>query len=489
MRNRLKILLFFLIILNASILPNILHKDLFTESLLSDDSSFIGQVDVKRWQDDKSSAFSFSFDDGLLSQHTFAFPILEQYGFKGTFYLIPPYVTDSLPGIWRYGSWREFTEASDSGHEIGSHSMTHPHFLDLQIGDTLTEGSLLFELYQSKHIVYSKLPDKNCTTFAYPYSEHNSDVDYYTSLFYQSARAVGPEPNLYSLSDLAWFGLNSFPFTFDLPRDSLFDDLDEFEDFKNWVESTVSQSNWAIMQTHEVLPYSLLQEAIQNGFYEPVAAEWLNLVCSWIKEQESNNKVWVAAVADVTKYMKERDSYSYNLISADENKIQIELTDTLNNELYDIPLTADIIIPDNWNDVTLIQGSTTSFYNSFFDGANFVVRVRVIPDAGMIELYNGHLTNVESIAALMPNDFKLYQNYPNPFNPLTKIKFDLKNRSQVELSIFDMLGREITKLVDSEFESGSHEVTFNAKELASGIYFYKILVGNKQEVKKLILSK
>lgn len=489
MRDRLKILLFTLIISQVSILPNILYKDLIPESVLRDDTTLIGQVDVKRWQDDKSSAFSFSFDDGLLSQYTFAFPILEHYGFKGTFYLIPPYVTDSLPGIWRYGSWREFIEASDSGHEIGSHSMTHPHFPDLEIGDTLLEGSLLFELYESKQIIDSKLPDKNCITFAYPYSEHNSIVDYFTSLFYQSARAVGPESNSYSLSDSAWFGLNSFPFTFDLPRDSLFDDLDEFEDFKNWVQSSIAQSSWAIMQTHETLPYSLLQDAIQAGLYEPVASEWFELVCNWIDDQSINNHVWVATVANVTKYMKERDSYFTNLVSATSDKIQIELSDTLDNAIYNFPITADIIVPDNWNEITLIQGSTTSFYNSFFDGINFIVRVQVIPDAGMIELYNSHLTSVESIAEILPDDFILHQNYPNPFNPSTKIKFDLKNRSHVELSIFDMLGREITKLVDSEFESGAHEVIFDPKELASGIYFYKILVGNKQEVKKLILSK
>lgn len=485
MRDRLKILLFFLIISQTNILSN----NCISVSLLRDDSTFIGQVDVKRWQDDKLSAFSFSFDDGLLSQYTFAFPILEQYGFKGTFYIIPPFVTDSLPGIWRYGSWQEFTAASDSGHEIGSHSMTHPHFLNLQIGDTLQEGSLLFELYQSKQIIDSKLPNKNCTTFAYPFSEHNSEVDYFTSLFYESARAVGPETNSYSLQDLAWFGLNSFPFTFDLPRDSLFDDLDEFEDFKNWVQSSIAQSNWAIMQTHEVLPYSLLQEAIQEGLYEPIAAEWFDLVCNWINAQSANNQVWVATIADVTKYMKERDAYVANVLSVSPDKIQIDLSDSLDNSIYNLPLTADIIVPENWNEITLIQGEITSFYNSFFDGTNFIVRVQVIPDAGMIEIYNGHLTNVESIAELMPDDFVLYQNYPNPFNPSTKIKFDLKNRSHVELSIFDVLGREITQLVNSEFESGYHEITFDAKELASGIYFYKILVDSKQEVKKLILSK
>lgn len=57
----------------------------------------------------------------------------------------------------------------------------------------------------------------------------------------------------------------------------MFDDLDEFEDFKNWVQSSIAQSSWAIMQTHETLPYSLLQDAIQAGLYEPVASSGLNL--------------------------------------------------------------------------------------------------------------------------------------------------------------------------------------------------------------------
>lgn len=63
--------------------------------------------------------------------------------------------------------------------------------------------------------------------------------------------------------------------------------------------------------------------------------------------------------------MKERDSYFTNLLSVTSDKIQIELSDTLDNAIYNFPITADIIVPDNWNEITLIQGSTTSFYNSF----------------------------------------------------------------------------------------------------------------------------
>lgn len=489
MRTRLKILFFSFLIFKTISSPADLDHYLKIDSSYLDDSTFIGQLEVKLWQDDKKSAFSFSFDDGLMSQFTFAFPILEQYGFKGTFYLIPPYVTDDLPSIWRYGTWKQFIEVSDSGNEIGSHSMTHPHFINLTLGDSSLEGTLLFELFQSKLMIDTKLPDKKCITFAYPYSEHNNMIDFYTSLFYHSARAVGPESNEYSLIDLSWFRLSSLPVVFDLPRDSLFNDLDEFDDFKNWAQITIDENKWGILQTHEVLPYSLLQDAIQLGLYEPVAAEWFDLVCSWIKEQEIINQIWVAPIAEVTKYMKERDSYSYQVIASSDDLIQIELSDTLDNEIYNCPLTADIIVPEAWNEITLIQNNKSSVYNSFFNGINFVVRVPVIPDEGIIEIHKGYITNAENIADQLPGEFILYQNYPNPFNPSTKIKYELKNHSHVVLSVSDVLGREIVKLVDSELEAGLYEITFDGSKFASGIYFYKIRVNNYQEVKKFILSK
>ncbi|MFB3057744.1 MAG: hypothetical protein ACE1ZQ_11365, partial [Ignavibacteriaceae bacterium] len=58
-----------------------------------------------KWFGDKSSAFSFSFDDGFISHYENVRPILNQFSFNGTFYIMPPFLTDSLPGIFRYGTW------------------------------------------------------------------------------------------------------------------------------------------------------------------------------------------------------------------------------------------------------------------------------------------------------------------------------------------------------------------------------------------------
>ncbi|MBZ0202734.1 MAG: T9SS type A sorting domain-containing protein, partial [Ignavibacteria bacterium] len=83
----------------------------------------------------------------------------------------------------------------------------------------------------------------------------------------------------------------------------------------------------------------------------------------------------------------------------------------------------------------------------------------------------------------------LSQNYPNPFNPSTKIDFSLPNSSNVELKIFDVLGREVYTLLNEEFAAGNYSVDFNASELPSGMYFYKLTSGEFSEVKKMVLIK
>ena len=102
-----------------------------------------------------------------------------------------------------------------------------------------------------------------------------------------------------------------------------------------------------------------------------------------------------------------------------------------------------------------------------------------------------------------PEDFILNQNYPNPFNPSTMISYQLPFHSQVQqgngsevnagipvlLKVYDMLGREVTTLVNEEQLTGNHSVNFNASHLASGTYFYHLVAGSYSSVKKMILLK
>ena len=89
-----------------------------------------------------------------------------------------------------------------------------------------------------------------------------------------------------------------------------------------------------------------------------------------------------------------------------------------------------------------------------------------------------------------PKSIKLSQNYPNPFNPVTKIGFSLPKASTISMVVYDMLGREITKLINNEFKSaGNYSVEFNGQNLNSGIYFYRLHSGNFMETKRMILIK
>ncbi len=107
----------------------------------------------------------------------------------------------------------------------------------------------------------------------------------------------------------------------------------------------------------------------------------------------------------------------------------------------------------------------------------------------------GGLVSVEDDKVeTLPTGYYLYQNFPNPFNPLTTIKYQIPELSFVTLKVFDVLGNEITTLVNEEKSAGSYEVDFNSRglihqTLSSGIYFYKLKAGNFVETKKLILIK
>lgn len=100
----------------------------------------------------------------------------------------------------------------------------------------------------------------------------------------------------------------------------------------------------------------------------------------------------------------------------------------------------------------------------------------------------GPVTNIfqNTVAA---DDFELKQNYPNPFNPVTKITFNIQKQGLVILSVFDILGREIKNLVNTNLQPGSYSVDFDGGSLSSGVYFYKLRAGNFSAVKKMVLMR
>lgn len=129
------------------------------------------------------------------------------------------------------------------------------------------------------------------------------------------------------------------------------------------------------------------------------------------------------------------------------------------------------------NDINNDSYPDIVFISPFFD------EVAWIPNA--IPIINSNETTDDTL----PTDLNLSQNYPNPFNPSTKINYQIPEASLVKIQVFDLLGREVSTLVDSKQNAGNHSITFNATGLSSGVYIYQITANGFTITKKFSLIK
>ena len=144
-----------------------------------------------------------------------------------------------------------------------------------------------------------------------------------------------------------------------------------------------------------------------------------------------------------------------------------------------------------------VEGTDTTVDYNFFSLSGALVSLYASdsnpPVSGSISIdgYNWNLqttTGVELIDNL-PGEYFLNQNYPNPFNPNTAINFSIPQTAFVSLKIFNSLGEEVETLVAEELNAGNYKYDWNAENLTSGVYFYKLQSGNFVETKKMILLK
>lgn len=109
---------------------------------------------------------------------------------------------------------------------------------------------------------------------------------------------------------------------------------------------------------------------------------------------------------------------------------------------------------------------------------------------GIATIKYSALTRITQIDTEIPDKVQLFQNYPNPFNPTTNIKFNISKASNVKIIVFDVMGREIEKLVDKNISPGGYKVIWNASSISSGVYYYSLFInGNLVSTKQLIFIK
>ncbi len=146
----------------------------------------------------------------------------------------------------------------------------------------------------------------------------------------------------------------------------------------------------------------------------------------------------------------------------------------------------------NGSKVTFIKGNGTTAERSSYSytdkeltNGNYSYQLYQIDFDGTRSLVGKTSVEVNAV----PVEFALNQNYPNPFNPSTSISFSIPNASSVKLTIYNAIGKEVATLVNGTMESGNHKVVWNASNMPSGMYFYKLQADNFTSTKKMMLIK
>jgi hypothetical protein len=202
--------------------------------------------------------------------------------------------------------------------------------------------------------------------------------------------------------------------------------------------------------------------------------------------------VWNVIIEDSITIPVELNNFAANV---DDGKVYLswETSSETNNQGFFIE-RKNISAGENetdWIDVGFKEGNGTSTERNFYsfedqplyDGT-YHYRLRQVDYDGSFNYSNEVEVNLFNVKS-----FELSQNYPNPFNPTTTISFQLPAESFISLKVYDAIGTEVETIAEGEYPAGVHEVIFSADNLSSGLYLYRIISGNNELTRKMLVVK
>jgi peptidoglycan-N-acetylglucosamine deacetylase len=316
------------------------------------------------WPGFRAAAINYTFDDGCSNQFKIAIPMFDEFGFKLTLFTITSWISD----------WTALKSAADNGHEVASHTVTHPNF------GTITLQQQETELKDSKVAIESHISNKKCITMAYPYCIKGNDSVF--SKYYISARGCQDfiEPNTpgsyFNISSVVGGNLGI---------------IKTLNDFKLNFANAAKINGWDVFLFHGI---------DSDSGYSPIASAELRKSLEYLSVRKS--KFWVTTFLDATLYSKERNAVKITERCVTDSSMTLQVTDTLPDSIYNFPLSIRRTLPAGWPSANVTQKNIAVPTRIVLTGNVVYLMFDVIPDAGDVKIIRNkkHVTpDVDNIPA------------------------------------------------------------------------------------------
>ncbi len=388
--------------MDASVRSNQTHVILDQEQVLTESLTRDLEVtgEICTWYGSKAAAVSLTFDDGLANHSYYAAPLLKNRGLAGTFNIYLDVVGCD------YGMpWNEINQMAQDGNEISCHTLTHP---DLA---TLSPEELYNETVNAKQYIIQNLTTRDCPTIAYPYGSYNSNVLNLVRQHFIGGRAddhnlTGPPVPLPSSPEDMY---KLIPCNFG--------EVESLSHINGLVNDAVGMNGWLIEMIH----------AIEGGGYDPNPLSKFIPHLDYLANHRST--LWVTPMVNGIKYIKTRDNTQVNITELRDNAFTLSLNSTMDEQVYDHPLTVNVSVPSDWTHVRILGNGENYVLDTSINVSNRYFNLdMILTDSYEVEkeTYTPSIHFVESqpgsgvcywpLEGDSDTNFTFYMEYSSPFN-------------------------------------------------------------------------
>ncbi len=329
---------------------------------------------IARWYGFKQAACSLTFDDGTLDQYVLALPELEKRNLKATFFLITKFVRRGYwidSGVRReLFSWDKAREIYHAGHEIGSHTKTHAD-------TTNKETNVKRELKNSYARIKRELSVSDGLTLAWPYWRSTKESRNIAAHYYIAARSGSGvfekyvDKNGVNTAEVpgGFYSVNSFG----IRRKEL------VKPWEWYCSRMYTAGGWFVLNFHGITDPSLKREWVG---WAPLTLQDFRYVLDYVVQEG----FWIAPFGTVARYARERESAMIFFLAGSDTEVVFTLEDGLDDEMYNQPLSLEVIVPASWHEVKVTQAGRViahrqyenHIYCSFLSDSSDIVIQRVM---------------------------------------------------------------------------------------------------------------